>query len=77
MVGLHACGSLTDELIERCVSRRVRSLAVSSCCYNKLHEGELYRPLSRRGASSPLALDRHSLRLACQDEWVASPRERD
>ena len=77
VVGLHACGSLTDELIERCVSRRIRSLAVSSCCYNKLHEGELYRPLSRRGASSPLALDRHSLRLACQDEWAASPRERD
>lgn len=76
VVGLHACGSLTDELLEKCVSRKVRSLAVSSCCYNKLREGSSYRPLSARGREAGLGLDRHGLRLACQDEWVASPRER-
>ena len=54
VVGLHACGSLTDELLEKCVSRRVRSLAVSSCCYNKLRSGSSYRPLSARGRQACL-----------------------
>lgn len=75
VVGLHACGSLTDELLESCVSRKAGALAVSSCCYNKLREGSSYRPLSARGRAARLELDRHSLRLACQDEWAASPRE--
>lgn len=77
LVGLHACGVLTDRLVDTALRRRVRRFAVASCCYHKLEPGTIvYAPRSAAAMSADLELTRYDLRLATAEEVTASPGRR-
>ena len=77
VVGLHACGGLTNALIDGAGARDPAEVAVSPCCYHRAHGDALgTTPLSRAARGARLALDHSVLRLATADEVVAPLRQR-
>ncbi|HEY9035710.1 MAG TPA: methyltransferase [Pseudomonadales bacterium] len=70
-MALHACGDLHRRLIESVIEHSTRSLHLSPCCYH-LTTNTHYRPFSKAGRDSGLALHRDELRLAVQ-ETVTAP----
>lgn len=72
LLGLHACGDLSDALVRASVARNV-SLLAAPCCPHR-NPGE-YRPMSTVGAAQSLGLDRPALLLAVAGEHVGSGRE--
>lgn len=76
MVGLHACGTLTDRLVEVALERRADAVASVPCCPHRLFDRPRYRPASARGRAAGLDLGPDDLRLAALDEVVVRPRRR-
>ena len=74
-VALHACGVLTDRLLEQAVACGAGVVA-AMCCYHALDGATRYDPLSTRGRASGLTLEQHEVRLAVLDEVVAPERKR-
>jgi len=75
-VALHACGILTDRLLEQAVEKDIRGLACAPCCYHALGGAKEYHPRSEAGRQSGLSLSQHNLRLATAHEVVARPSVR-
>ena len=73
-VGLHACGVLSDRLIERVCEASVPVHAHVPCCYHTGHE-EGFEPLSEAGRALRFRPDRNALRLSVADEPVAPNRD--
>ena len=73
VVGLHACGQLTDRLLTTARTRGVRLAAVASCCYHATVDGEYYPQSHAAQTSDRAPISRHSLRLMTADETVARP----
>ena len=74
VVALHACGGLTNALIEGVNPPGVPDVAVAPCCFHLLHAGhEGWRPLSSQGRAAGLDLDHATLRLATAEEVHAAP----
>ena len=77
VVGLHACGGLTNAAIEQAVRRDVPELVLAPCCYHKAHGAHRgLTPMSVAGARSGFLLTHSALRLATADEVVAPGRHR-
>ncbi|MCB9681767.1 MAG: methyltransferase [Alphaproteobacteria bacterium] len=76
LVGLHACGRLTDRLFEAAWRRDAAMVAASPCCPHRLYGPDHHAPRSRRAAAHGLAPTLDLLRLAVLDEVVATPRRR-
>ncbi len=74
-LALHACGGLTDALIEAAVAHDTPWLALAPCCYWRVI-CERYSPRSAAAKGADLDLDRALLRLACNEERTGSPRSR-
>lgn len=73
VVSLHACGQLHRELFLHAASSETSFLAVAPCCHHAIPR-DSFQPLSEVGASLPLALGRHQLRLVGLHEVVATER---
>lgn len=72
-VGLHACGTLGQRLLERAVAEDAAAVALAPCCLHKvpgLHDTG-YRPVSAAGRGRDPGLDHAALRLATADEVIA------
>jgi hypothetical protein len=76
MLGLHACGQLTDRLLEHVVTQKLEHVAFASCCYHRLGDLPGHVPQSRAGQLANLPLNRGHLRLPTADEVVAAPGPR-
>lgn len=76
-VGLHACGELSDRLLQRATDGGALGLVVSTCCYHRVPRDPRYPPRSALGRACDPGLDHSQLRLATADEVVARmPRRR-
>lgn len=76
-LALHACGSLTDALLQAAVDRGAAALHCAPCCYSRLSPGQSrYLPLSLAAHSADLRLGTSSLKFATADEQVAGTRVR-
>ncbi len=76
VVALHACGGLTNALIEG-LDGRPAELALAPCCFHLQHRGGRgCVPLSSQARGAQLPLDHATLRLATVEEVVASPKLR-
>ncbi|PIE16541.1 MAG: SAM-dependent methyltransferase [Proteobacteria bacterium] len=76
-VALHACGGLTNALLEGVARRGAADLVVAPCCYHKAHPVHLgLEPMSEAGRAAGLPLSHGMLRLATADEVVAPGRQR-
>ncbi len=76
VVALHACGGLTNALIEG-LEGRPAELALAPCCFHLQHRGGRgCVPLSSQARGALLPLDHATLRLATVEEVVASPKLR-
>lgn len=73
LVGLHACGALTDRLAAIGVSRGVASLALAPCCPHR-REDPVWNGLAAVSRAAGLDLSPDELRLAVRDDGVASAR---
>jgi len=73
IVGLHACGELSDALV-RAAEARGASLLAAPCCPQKRRGA--YVPMSRAGRAVGLELDRPRLLLAVSGEHVGGGRIR-
>ena len=67
-VALHACGELTDALMEGVLRHRVPRTWIAPCCPHRVPERETYRPRSHAGRATGLTLDGIGLRLATADD---------
>ena len=74
VVGLHACGDLTDKAIETVILNEA-SLAISPCCYHSIKTTE-YLPKSNLGQKWNLHLDKKQLRLPSAFEVVATEKQK-
>lgn len=77
LIGLHACGSLTDRLLDVAESRELSRYSVAPCCHWKLHGAERYTPRSRPGTHGDLRLGHGPLHLAVVGMEVTSPSRRE
>jgi hypothetical protein len=75
IVGLHACGDLTNALLRAGTEREVNFLAASPCCPHRT-PSETYQPMSDAGRAADLKLNRGSLLLAVSGEVVGGARIR-
>jgi hypothetical protein len=73
LVGLHACGQLTDHLLKLAHKHDTRIAAVASCCYHATADGEFHGQSAHAKAATHVPVNRHSLRLVTADEVVARP----
>src|SRR5262249_18790197 len=76
LVGLHACGELSDAVVEL-AARSGAAVMLVSCCLQKMRAAER-KPLSRGAAGGVFAVSRASLglsTLAARDEGVEVPLE--
>jgi hypothetical protein len=78
VVALHACGSLTDRLLDDAAYVGVRALVAAPCCYHRLLPavagGDVWRPRSREGRASGLALEHDDLRVLTREATCAGAR---
>lgn len=72
-VALHACGDLHRQLLTLWAQRPTPSLALAPCCYH-LQADDRYTPLSQRGRSSALVLQRGDLSQALQETVTTGAR---
>ena len=68
VVALHACGALSERLVEEAAVQRAAGLVLSPCCYHRGHGPGGRAPMSRIGTDGGLVLDHAALRLASLDE---------
>lgn len=71
LVGLHACGLLTDAAIDAAITYEVPWLALVPCCHHRVPQGG-WRPKSAALKATGLHLNVNGLRLAIADEGPAS-----
>lgn len=81
LVGLHACGALTDTALRRGAEAGVATMALVPCCFHRVSPTETaagppFTALSRAGRASGLRLDVPTLRLPAKVEAAASRGER-
>jgi hypothetical protein len=76
VVGLHACGTLTDRLLDVALERDADVVAAVPCCPHRLFDRPRYRPGSARAQASGLDLGQDELWLAVLDEVVVRSRRR-
>jgi hypothetical protein len=78
VVALHACGSLTDRLLDDAADAGVRALVAAPCCYHRLLPavagGDVWRPRSDLGQASGLALEHDDLRVLTREATCAGAR---
>ncbi len=78
VVALHACGSLTDRLLDDAAEVGVRAWVAAPCCYHRLLPAiapdEVWRPRSRVGRTHGLALERDDLRVLTREATCAGAR---
>lgn len=77
MVGLHACGRLTDRLLDAAERQDATSVTAVPCCPHRLFGPEAYVPRSVAGQAAGLVLHDDALRLAALDDVCVRPRRRD
>lgn len=75
-VALHACGRLTDRMLDVALAHGASAIAAAPCCAHRLFGAPRYAPRSAIGRASALSLDASALRLSVLDEASVSPRER-
>lgn len=75
-VALHACGRLTDRLLDVALAHGADTIAAAPCCAHRLFGAERYAPRSKIGRASALDFGPDTLRLSVLDDVVASPRQR-
>ena len=75
-VGLHACGRLTDRMLDVALAHGAAAIAAAPCCAHRLFGAPHYAPRSALGRVSALTLDPSALRLSVMDDVVVSPRQR-
>lgn len=69
MVGLHACGDLTNAMIKWFLcSDSFQELAVVSCCFHKMKSFPI--SASFQSLATPALKSHHALRLSCQDKFA-------
>jgi len=73
VVGLHACGSLGDGMIDFAVDQKADVIALAPCCYHFAVGPLPYRPRSVVGRSHDLALDESALRLPTYQQVRQAP----
>ena len=76
VVGLHACGVLSEVLLETSVARGAAAAIHAPCCYHALGGDSVRTPRSRIARAADLPLTSEQLRLATTDEVVARPSVR-
>lgn len=76
VLGLHACGRLTDRLITIAEHVGAPFLAMAPCCPHRLFGHDAWCANSEAGAAHGLTLGPDDLHLAVLDEVIASPRRR-
>ena len=74
VVGLHACGTLTDRLVETACACGVREAAVVPCCPHRRDAGDPVQAVSRAARAAAFRFDLVAQRLAVLDRAAASPR---
>ena len=74
VVGLHACGDLTDNAIEAAINNQ-SAIIVSPCCYHAIDSTE-YIPKSTLGQQWNLHLDKKQLKLPSAFEVVATDKQK-
>lgn len=72
LVGLHACGALTDAATDFAVAGHARAALLAPCCFHFTPGEPAFTPRSLAGRASGLQLDAAALRLATLEEVVAS-----
>lgn len=73
LVGLHACGALSDRLAELAVHQEAHSLALAPCCPHR-REGPWWSGMACVTREAGLRLSPLELRLAVRDDGVSSDR---
>lgn len=76
VVGLHACGALTDAAIRFAQEGHAHSLLLAPCCFHFLGKERGFQPRSEVGRAAGIRWDAPSLRLPTLEEVVASPSVR-
>ncbi len=71
VIGLHACGVLTDRLLDVALERDAPAAFVAPCCYHRLGGAPRYLPRSKLARDGDLHLLQENLRLATAHEVVA------
>ena len=74
-VALHACGDLHVRLLRLASAAGCKQLALSPCCYNRIH-ADIYQPLSQAGRASHLQLSLDDLGLPLSETVTAGKRVR-
>jgi hypothetical protein len=73
-VGLHACGSLTDRLLDAATARDAAAVLAAPCCLHRLHHADAYAPRSSIGRADDPHLHHLDLRMATREAVHAGAR---
>lgn len=74
VVGLHACGCLSDRLVALAEGAAAEGVVVAPCCPHRQFGGRAWVPRSEAGRRHDLPLGLDVLTLAVLDEVTSSPR---
>jgi hypothetical protein len=74
VVALHACGTLTDRLLDGARRARAHAVVAAPCCYHRLIGTTRYEPTSARAQRDDLGLDVDILRVATRETTHAGAR---
>lgn len=74
VVALHACGSLTDRLLDGARAVGAHAIVAAPCCYHRLLGTTHYVPASARARRDDLRLDADILRVATREQVHAGAR---
>lgn len=74
VVALHACGTLTDRLLDGARRAGAKAVVAAPCCYHRLLDSPRYQPASRRARADDLHLDADVLRVATRETKHAGAR---
>ncbi|MDP2316906.1 MAG: SAM-dependent methyltransferase [Pseudomonadota bacterium] len=72
VVGLHACGALTDAAMHFAVEGHARAVLLAPCCFHHVPGEDPFVPRSVLGRAAGLTWDDPTLRLPTLEEVVAS-----
>ena len=73
VVGLHACGSLGEAMLDFAVAQKAETVALAPCCYHFAAGARPYRPRSAGGRAHDLHFDETSLRLPTYQQVRQAP----
>ena len=73
VVGLHACGSLGEAMLDFAVAQKAETVALAPCCYHFAAGARPYRPRSAVGRTHDLHFDETSLRLPTYQQVRQAP----